>query len=49
MNILLAMTEIVILAPLKPYIGPLLVHFLALKIQNFRHGSFNTPKIAYRS
>ena len=43
MNILLAMTEFVILAPLKPYICPFLAHFVALKTNNFRNGTFKTP------
>ena len=33
MNIFLTITEIMILAPLKPYILPLLEHFLTLKTQ----------------
>ena len=49
MNILLTITEIVMLDPLKPYILHLLVHFLALKTKNFSNGSFKTPKMAYIS
>ena len=47
MNILLTMTEIVILAPLKPYIWHVWVHFIALKTQNFRNGLSRTAKTAY--
>ena len=49
MNIFLAITKIMILAPLKPYILPLLEHFLALKTQTFRNGLSVPPQMAYRS
>ena len=42
MIILLKMTEIVILAPLKPYIRPSFVHFLAHETKNFMRESFKT-------
>ena len=51
MNILLTMTEIVILAPLKPYIRPSFVHFLALETKNFIRESFKTKwpiKVRYQ-
>ena len=49
MNILLKITEIVILARLRPYILPSWVDFLALKTRNLGNGLSKSPQIAYKS
>ena len=46
MNILIKITEIVLLASQKPYILPFWVHFLAVETKDLRNGISGTPQMA---